>query len=102
MLAGGMVTVKFRRLLPTPPTVTTTFPVDAPVGRGATILVALHLVGVAVVPLNVTVLVPCNAAKLVPVLVPDVPNAPAFGFRFVMLGAGTAPPLHKGPLLAAH
>ncbi len=100
ILGGGIVTVKFTPLLPTPPTVTTTFPVDAPVGRGATILVALQLVGVAVVPLNVTVLVPCNAAKLVPVIVTDVPNAPAFGFRFVMLGAGRGPTVKKGPLLA--
>jgi hypothetical protein len=34
---------------------TTTFPVVAPLGTGATILVALQLVGVVDVPLNVTV-----------------------------------------------
>jgi hypothetical protein len=51
-------TVKFIPLLATPPTVTTTLPDVAPVGTGATMLVALQLVGVAAVPLNVTVLVP--------------------------------------------
>ena len=54
----GADTVKLSPLLDCPPTVTTTFPVVAPPGTGATILVALQLVGVAVVPLNVTVLDP--------------------------------------------
>ena len=52
MLAGGGVTVKTTAFLATPPTVTTTFPVVAPAGTGATMLVALQLVGVATVPLN--------------------------------------------------
>lgn len=52
------VTVKLLPLLADPPTVTTTFPVVAALGTGATILVALQLVGVAVVPLNLTVLEP--------------------------------------------
>jgi hypothetical protein len=34
-------------------------------------LVAFHELGVAAVPLNVTVLVPCDAPKLVPVIVTD-------------------------------
>jgi hypothetical protein len=55
---GGAVTVKFIPLLVTPPTVTTTFPVEAPLGTGATMLVALQLADVAVTPLNFTVLVP--------------------------------------------
>ena len=38
--------------------VTTTGPVVAPDGTGAEMLVALQLVGVAAVPLKVTVLVP--------------------------------------------
>jgi len=50
--------VKVTPLLASPPTVTTTGPVVAPEGTGATIDVALQLVGVAAVPLNVTVLVP--------------------------------------------
>jgi hypothetical protein len=49
-------------------------------------LVALQLVGVATVPLNVTVLVPCVAPKLVPVIVTDVPTIPEFGLRLVILG----------------
>jgi hypothetical protein len=54
---GGM-TVNAIALLCTPPTVTTTLPVVAPLGTGTVTLVALQLVGVAGVPLNVTVLVP--------------------------------------------
>src|SRR5713226_5497095 len=87
MLGGGGVTVKLTPLLATPPTVTTTFPVVAPAGTGATMLVPLQLVGVAAVPLNVTVLVPCVAPKFVPVIVTDVPTAPAVGVKLVMLGA---------------
>jgi len=87
MLGGGM-TVKVVPLLATPPTVTTTFPVVAPVGTGTAMLVALQLVGVAAVPLNVTVLVPCEAPKLAPVIVTDVPTNPDVGLRLVMLGAG--------------
>ena len=58
MLGGGTVTVKVTPLLAVPPTVTTTLPVIAPVGTGTAMLVALQLVGVATVPLKVTVLVP--------------------------------------------
>jgi len=52
------VTVKVTPLLARLPTVTTTGPVVTPAGTGATIDVALQLVGVAAVPLKVTVLVP--------------------------------------------
>ena len=51
-------TVKVTPLLADPPTVTTTDPVVAPEGTGVTMVVALQLVGVAAVPLKVTVLVP--------------------------------------------
>ncbi len=51
-------TVKFTPLLATPPTVTTTLPVAAVDGTGTVIEPAPQLVGVATVPLNVTVLVP--------------------------------------------
>src|SRR6266849_608017 len=85
-------TVKLDPLLATPPTVTTTFPVVAPLGTGATMLVPLQLVGVANVPLNVTVLVPWVVPKFVPVIVTDVPTVPDVGFRFVMLGAAGPPP----------
>jgi len=84
------VTVKLTPLLATPPTVTTTFPVVAPAGTGATILVALQLVGVAVVPLNVTVFVPCVAPKFAPAIVTEAPTNPDVGFKLVTLGAGAA------------
>ena len=57
-LTAGAETVNDTPLLDTPLTVTTTLPVVAPVGTGATIEVALQLVGVATVPLKVTVLLP--------------------------------------------
>ena len=68
--------MKLTPLLAAPPTVTTTFPVVAPLGTGTTMLVALQLVGVAAVPLNVTVLVPCVAPKFVPAIVTEVPTGP--------------------------
>jgi hypothetical protein len=63
-------------------------------------LVALQLVGVAAVPLNVTVLVPCEEPKFVPVIVTDVPTGPDVGFKLVMLGTGTTT-LKLTPLLGA-
>jgi len=70
----GPLTVNGTPLLACPLTVTTTFPVVAPLGTGATIDVALQLVGVAVVPLNFTVLVPGVEPNVVPVMVTDVPT----------------------------
>jgi len=89
-LGPGLVTVKLTPLLATPPTVTTTFPVVAPLGTGTTMVVPLQLVGVAAVPLNVTVLVPCVPPKLAPVIVTDAPTNPDAGFRLAMLGADVA------------
>ena len=74
-------------MLARPPTVTTTLPVVAPAGTGTTMLVADQLVGVAAVPLNLTVLVPCVAPKLVPVIVTAVPTGPLVGDRLVSVGA---------------
>jgi hypothetical protein len=51
-------TVKFTALLGWLPTVTTTFPVVAPAGTAATILVGVQIVAGEVIPLNVTLLVP--------------------------------------------
>jgi hypothetical protein len=99
MLGAGTVTVKLTPLLATPPTVTTTLPVVAPVGTAATMLVALQLVGGAEIPLNFTVLVPCVAPKLAPVTVTDAPASPELGFRLVMLGPG-AVTVKPTPLLA--
>jgi hypothetical protein len=61
-------------------------------------LVADQLVGVAVVPLNVIVLVPFVAPKFVPVTVTDVPTGPVVGFTVVMLGGTVTVKLT--PLLA--
>jgi hypothetical protein len=57
-MLGVGVTVNETPLLATPLTVTTTFPVVAPVGTGALIELDPQLLGVAVVPLNFTVLLP--------------------------------------------
>ncbi len=54
-------------------------------------LVALQLVGVAAVPLNVTVLVPCVDPKFVPVIVTAVPTGPELGDTVVMLGVAPTP-----------
>jgi hypothetical protein len=86
LMLGGTVTVKLAPLLGIPPAVITTFPLVAPGGTAAMILVALQLVGVAAVPLNVTVLAPCASPKFAPVMVTDVPTGPETGFRPVMLG----------------
>jgi hypothetical protein len=80
-------TVNATPLLARPPTVTTTLPVVAPVGTGTAMVVALQLVGVAAVPLNVTVLVPTVAPKFAPVIVTAAPTAPESGARLVMRGA---------------
>src|SRR5438105_12844247 len=84
MAGADEATVKFTPLLATPPTVTTTLPVVAPLGTDATMLVALQLVVLAVVPLKVTAPV---VPKLVPVMVTAVPTGPVVGFRLVMAGA---------------
>ena len=98
MLGGDEVTLKFITLLATPPTVTTTLAVVAPAGAGATMLVALQLVGVPAVPLRVSVLVPCVAPKFAPVIATDVPSTPDVGFKLVILG-GELP--HALPVLKA-
>src|SRR5882762_803570 len=99
MLGAGIVTVKLRPLLICPPTVTTTLPVVAPAGTGAAMFVAPQAVGVAAIPLNVTVLVPCVAPKLTPAIATDVPTGPETGLRLVMLGAVDVTEKEK-PLLA--
>src|SRR5258708_10174435 len=66
MLGARTVTVKLTPLLAAPPTATTTFPVVAPAGTVAVMLVALHAVAVAATPLNATVFVPCVAPKFAP------------------------------------
>ena len=80
--------VKLTPLLDSVPTVTITFPVVAPAGTGAVILVALQNVGTAINPLKVTVLVPWIAPKFTPVIVTDVPGKPENGDSLRMPGAG--------------
>src|SRR5436189_4356064 len=96
--SAGAVTVNGTALLVRPPTVTTTFPVVAPVGTGTVMLVALQAVGVASVPLDAIVLVPFVAPKVAPVIVTAVPTGPDVGLSVVIDG-GTV--TVKGtPLLA--
>lgn len=96
MLGVGS-TVKLTPELAVPATVTTTLPVLAPDGTGALIDVVLQLVGVALVPLKVTVLLPWVAPKFVPVIVTTAPMPPEVGDRLVMLGLT----VNVTPLLAA-
>ena len=97
-MVGVGTTVKLTPLLPTPPTVTTTFPVVAPAGTEVARLVALQVVTVAVVPLNVTVLLPCVDPKFIPVIVTGVPTVPDVVERLVMLAVGNT--VKPTPLLA--
>jgi len=99
MLGPAVVTVKPEPLLAWPPTVTTTLPVTAPAGTGATMLVPFQLVGVACTPPNVTVLVPCVAPKFAPLIVTAVPITPEPGLNPVMLGPGVVT-VKLNPLLA--
>src|SRR6266567_776938 len=96
----AVVTVNGTPLLATPPTVTTTLPVVAPAGTCAVMLVALHPVGVAAVPLNLTVLVPCVAPKFAPVIATEVPTRPDVGLRLEMVGAAAVVTVNVIPLLA--
>jgi hypothetical protein len=95
VMAG--ITVNDEPLLACPPTVTTTLPVVAAAGTVTTMLVALQVVTVAAVPLNVTVLEPCDDPKVVPVMVIDAPTAPEVALRLVMAGIT----VNGDPLLAA-
>src|SRR5438552_10878067 len=98
LLLGAARAVNDTPALATPLTVTTTLPVVAPAGTGATIEVALQLAGVATVPLNVTALVPWVEPKLRPAMVSDAPTAPELGDKLLMLG--TASTVNNTPALA--
>src|SRR5215467_15924174 len=99
VMLGGTITVNAKGLLATPPTVTTTFPLFAPLGTVATMLVLFQLVAVAATPLNETVLVPCEAPKFAPAMVTVAPTCPDDGLRLAMLGA--VPPVPGAALKAA-
>ena len=77
LICGVGRTVKATPLLTTPPTVTNTLPVVAPLGTMAMIEPAPQLVMlVAVVPLKLTVLVPWVAPKFDPEIVIEAPTGP--------------------------
>lgn len=99
LMLGAGVTVNVTPLLATPPAaVTTTFPVVAPEGTTAVMLLPLQLEIVAVVPLNFTPPLPCDDPKLEPAMTIDDPTAPVLGVRLLMLGAGVT--VNVTPLLA--
>ncbi|MDR3573229.1 MAG: hypothetical protein P4L50_05185, partial [Anaerolineaceae bacterium] len=93
VMLGAGVTVNETPLLATPDTVTTTFPVVAPLGTVAVMLLAPQLVTVAVFPLNLTVFDPCVEPKFAPAITTDDPTAPVFGVRLVMLGLAAWSPI---------
>jgi len=95
LMLGAGVTVKLEPLLCAPPReVTTTFPVVAPAGTVAVMLLALQVLTVAAVPLNVTV--PCDVPKFEPAMTTEDPTAPVLGVRLLMLGVT----VNVTPLLA--
>src|SRR5205807_601008 len=79
-------TVNVTPVLAFPPTVTTTGPEVAPLGTGTAMLVLLQLLGVAAVPLKVTVLVPCVVPKFDPLIVTEMPTAPDVGDNVLITG----------------
>src|SRR5205807_1170457 len=87
VMLGAGTTVKFTPLLGWLDTVTTTLPVVAALGTVTAMLVALQDVTDAVVPLNLTVLVPCVEPKFVPVIVTAVPTGPELTDKLVIVGA---------------
>jgi hypothetical protein len=89
IVGAAATTVKLTPLLACPPTVTTTATLPVVAGTVAPMLVLLQLVTVAVVPPNVTVLLPWVAPKFVPVMVIVVPTAPEGGTTPAIMIMGT-------------
>ena len=94
MLGVGR-TVKPAPLLASPLTVTTTLPLVAPVGTGTRMVLALQLVGDAVVSLNFTCPL-LELPRLLPEIVTDAPTGPVLGDRPVIVGVT----VNQTPLLA--
>jgi len=88
LMVGGAVTVKETPLLTEPLTVTTTFPLVAPLGTGTVIKVPLQVwVGAyTVLLLNRTKPGPCVGPKPEPLIVTTAPTGPELGERLVILG----------------
>ena len=76
--------MKLTPFVAVPLTVTTTFPVVAPNGGYVMICVELQEVGLATVPLKVTV--PGTKPNVFPLICTDVATVPAFGERLLMFG----------------
>jgi hypothetical protein len=88
LMVGAGGTVKATPGLATPPDATaTTFPVVAPIGTVAVMLLVVQVVMGAVTPLNVTMLPADWVLKFAPEIVIEEPIAPVLGVRLVMLGA---------------
>src|SRR5438128_11191664 len=87
VMLGRAVAVKLTALLASAAALTTTLPVAAPLGTGATMLVALQLVGVAAVPLKLTVLRSGDRRVGVPGRVTEVPTGPEVSDRMVVVGS---------------
>ena len=96
---GAAPTVNATPLLACVPTVTVTGPGDAVQGTIAVMLVWLHEVTVvAVVPLNLTTLVPFVAPKFAPVIVTLVPTGPEVGLSDEIAGEPPDPVIVYGTL----
>jgi hypothetical protein len=83
---GRDVTVKVELVAPTPPTVTSNVPEEAPVGTMAVMLEADQLVTTALVELRETVLLACVAPKFDPAIVTGMPTGPEVGEIAVIVG----------------
>lgn len=86
-------TVNATPLLGPPFTVTTTLPVVAAAGTVTAIDVDFQLDDVAAAPLNVTVLLPCDPPKPVPVMVTAAPTEPDVIESVVMVGRAVPVPV---------
>jgi len=87
VIAGALPTTNITPLLVYPFVITTTLPVVAPCGTGATMVDELQLFGLAGVPLKVTM--PGTEPKFAPLIVTDVPTEPEDGLKGgVMTGGG--------------
>jgi hypothetical protein len=96
---GDGKTVNPTPLLAIPFTVTTTFPDVTPVGTTAPMLVTLQLVVTAAIPLNVTLLLPCDAPKFDPLTTTAAVTAAEGGVIFVIPGeTGKFTPALLAPL----
>ena len=85
-IEGVGTKVKFRPLLATPPTVTTTFPEEALAGTATAMLESLQLDATAATPLNVTALCHWLTPKWLPAIVIVLPAEPELGLRLLRLG----------------